>query len=424
MTKRSVFALAAVPLGTALCLSLASAQTLDAKRPRTFTVGAPRGAAVAERVDAARSGRSSKPLPSSNLHVEWRRALGSSIDHAPLVDASETVYALASRGDVVAFAPDGTEKWRVATGVPQPGPGALLSDGTVVFVGASGEAIGARAGVQRFRTRVGRAEPTGPNAAPLPLDDGGAIVATSLDLAVLDAEGNARARGQAPEPITAPLVSALGKVVVVGASGAVYAWAPGAGDPTRVGSFGARIDGAAALVDAHTLVAVVGSEVKAVDLTHNVTSTRGAPPLGAYVGPVAARGDSVYLLEFTQTGSFVVGLDASGNETLRAQATTYAPLLSPDGGAVPIVVPPHSGPIVDSSGTLAFAAPDGPVGIATGSGTTASIELVSELVCSRSAAPGSRPAATVAGLAPASSGTLVVACSSGAVVKVSAGKSF
>ena len=422
----------------------ASAQSLDPRRARTFLVGGARGVSPTDRVDSGRTGFARTALPPSNIHVEWRKALGSSIDHAPLVDDVGNVIVVAGRGDVVVMGPDGAEKSRAVTGAVQAGPPVLLSDGTIVFVSAGGEALGVRGSVTRFRTRVGRSEAVAPRVAPLALDDGGVVVGTVGELTVLDAQGNVRARTSTPEAVTSPLVSALGKVAFVGASGAVYLWAPG-GDPSRAGSFGAPIDGGAALSDDHTLVAVThgGTQLTAVDLVKNVAVTRSSAPVGVYLGPPAMRGDVAYVVSFTSTGSTLVGLDANGLEVARVVLTSTPLLLGADGGVAPLVVPPHAGALVDAAGTVVVAAPEGPIGVATsgpaappsaapsagadGGGasvasiSTGSVEFVSDLVCSRGAAPGGRPASSTTGIAPAGNGAFVVACSNGALVKVSQG---
>jgi hypothetical protein len=270
------------------------------------------------------------------------------------------------------------------------------------------------------------------------------VVSTAGELAVLDALGNVRARAASPEPLSSPLLSALGKVAFVGASGAVYLWSPGR-EPSRAGSFGAAVDGAAALSDDHTLVAVThgNTQLTAVDLAKNVTVMRSAAPSGAYLGPPAMRGEVAYLVHFTSTGSTLLGLDPNGLEVARVILTSNPPPLTPDGGTSPLVVPPHTGALVDGAGTVVVAAPEGPIGVAAfaaappsprGSDasdidggasaaaapmTTGIIDLVGELVCSRGAAPGGRPASSTSGLAPAGKGAFIVACSNGALVKVS-----
>lgn len=415
--RHSIVALVAAAPVAWLAIGSGHAQSLDTKRARTFVVGAPRGASQAERVDPGRTGFAKTPLPAGPLHVEWRRALGSALEHAPLVDDAGNVHAVVGRGDVVVVGVDGTERSRVVTGA-QAGAAAITSDGTVVFVSASGEAIGVRAGALRYRTRVGRNEGIVPGAAPLPLADGGVVVATPNDLAVLDADGNVRVRSVSPEPLVAPLLSAQGKIIGVGASGAVYGWEPGR-EPTRIGGFGAPIDGAAALADERTLVAITASRIDlvAVDLVRGANTTRASAPVGVYLGPPALRGTMAFFVGMTPTSSSLIAIDATGQNVADVGLTTNVPPVTPDGGPPPLVVPPHAGVLVDAAGTVAFVAPDGQIG--TVHGRAGTVELVTDVVCSRGgvARPG-MPMPAGPSLAPAGPGAFVVACANGALARV------
>jgi hypothetical protein len=394
--------LAAAAVGTSLA-GAAAAQTLDTHGARTLVVGTPAGGARVDRVDRGRTGQSPGPLPSSGLRVEWQTPfLGMAIEQAPLVDQTGTTYVLGSQGDVVALGRDGVERWRASTGVSQPGPGTLLSDGSVVFVASNGMAVAVREGHERWRVRFGRADSQRP--APLPMEDGGVVVATSRELALLDADGNERARATLPEPSTVPLVSALGRVVVVATSGTVYGWGMG-GDPARIGSFGSATDQGAALVDDHTLVAVTSghTHLTAVDLARGTTTTRAVAPSGAWLGPPATARGVAHFLALTQTSELVLGLDAAGSEVRRTVLSSHPALLGPDGGPVAIVVPPHVPPLVDAAGVVAFAGSEG-AGVASG----ASVDTVAD-ICP--AAGGG----VSAGLAPLSAGMFVVACRAGSL---------
>jgi outer membrane protein assembly factor BamB len=479
MRRRAVFAIALGCAGGALLAAAAAApfalaQSFETRRPRTFVVGARRAGSATDRVDGARTGLSPSTLPSARVVVAWRRTVGPSLEGPVVVDDAGTVYAIAGRGEVVTLSPDGSERARVPTGLPQPGPPTLLSDGTVVFTSALGEAAGVLRGAVRFRARIGAPTSATIPVAPLPLEDGGAVAAVGSELALLDAEGNVRARAHVAEPITAPIVSAhaLGQpaVVVVTAPGTVYAWSFGP-DAARVGSFGGPIDGGAALADAHTLVAVTanGSHLDALDLDRGVAVTRAVSPDGLYLGPPAMRGENAFLLAYTDTDSCAVALDPSGRETSRIiLAPTGASLLAdagasvtfvlptgsatatasafptspftppsasasagPGAGPAPLVVPPHGGPIVDSAGTLAFVTPDGDIGIAPAAG---GVDTLGEGVCPppssalTAADTATRLAIMARGgmapprLSPAGEGAFVVACPTGVVAKITASR--
>ncbi len=409
---------------TALVTTSARGQSIRVGRARTLVVGAP-GGSRADRVDAARTGLARTPLPASGLRVEWRVAAGTAIDDAPLVDSRGGSYVVGTRGEVVALARDGTERWRVPTGALDPGPAVLLSDDTIVFADASGEAIGLREGEVRWRTRFGRAD--GVHPSPLPLEEGGVVVATERDLAVLDAEGRPIARTTLPEAIAAPLLSALGQVVAVTMSGAVWGWAPGTSEATRLASFGSPIEGGAALADGHTLVAIAanGTTFAAVDL-RRVNGSGAAVPravatAGLWLGSPAMRGEEATLAMIGPASELAIAVDADGRELRRALLVGHVPSGLFDAGA-PASGPASSGAplLVDAFGAVAFATIDGSVGIAaigpSGDGT---VELLSD-ACPRPIGPATS-AGTVAGLAPLPPQSFLATCRSGTVLAITGG---
>jgi hypothetical protein len=396
----------------------APGQMVDIPRPRTLTVGTPAGGARTERVDCARTGRARTALPSSGLHTEWRTPLGTLVEHGPLVDARSNIYVVGTRGDVIALGRDGAERWRLATGAAQPGPATLLADDTLAFVDASGEAIAVRDAAVKWRVRFGRSAVTHP--APLPLDDGGVVVATThdltvLDLTVLDAEGHERARTTLREPTTLPLVAARGQVIAVTTSGAVWSWAPGSAEPMRIASFGSPVDGGAALADDHTLVAVTAGQIHltAVDLLLRATTTRAVVSTGMLFGPPAARQSTTYLVLVTPTSELAIAIDASGVERFRVLLASHPPPVGADGGPSMPPIAPHTAPLVDRAGALAFATAEGSIGVTNG----AVVELLGEK-CEPPVGGASRGTPPVAGLAPLEDGALVAVCHAGAVVAI------
>jgi hypothetical protein len=427
---RAAWASAAVAAAIA---ASAAAQTVDVERARTFVVGTPgaSGGARVDRLDAARTGRTRTLLPTGDLRSSWRTPVGAQVAVTPLVDGHGTIYVVGTRGEVITLAANGSERWRVSTGAMQPGPPALLSDDTLVFADAAGEALALRDAAVRWRVRFGR--PDGTHPAPLALDDGGAVVATTRDLALLDADGHERARTTLPEPTKLPLVAALGKVVVVTTSGVVWTWAPGATDLTRVASFGGPVDGGAALVDDRTLVAVTGSSalLSVVDLLRGTTTTRAIAPSGVWLGPPATRDGAAYLLLLAPTGESAVAVNSSGAELLHVPVLLRPLAPSPDGGAAPVVTPAHTGPLVDSVGTIAFATIEGGIGVVSNGAVdllpdacppAATLEHASS-AAERASARSNGGAATtegpaVAGLAPLGPGAFLAACRSGAVLAV------
>ncbi|HEX4447518.1 MAG TPA: PQQ-binding-like beta-propeller repeat protein [Polyangiaceae bacterium] len=395
------------------------AQTVDAERSRTLTVGLPPGAR-AEQVDAARTSLSRTRLPASGLRVAWRAPAGAPLEHAPLVDARGTTYAVTMRGDALAVGPDGAERWRSPTGGLGPGPATLLADDTLVFVDATGVAIAVREGTVRWRAKIGAADPDRP--APLPLVDGGVVVATSREVSVLDAEGHERARTTFPEPCFGPLISALGRVVAVATSGVVWAWAPGAPEPTRAGSFISAPDSDAAMADDHTLVAVVGGRttLAAVDLLHGTTASRAIAPGGVWRGAPAMRGAMATLVLASPSGESALSLDASGRELSRALLFARSGLARGDAGAPPAGPAAAEPLLIDPGGTLVFTTPEGAFGASPmGASSDPPVEVLTD-VCPRPGALGGAPQgqSPVAGLAPLATGSFVAACRSGTLVAI------
>ena len=415
----------AASLGIAVAVH---AQRIDPKRPTTLIVGAPGGASPAARVDARRTGFSRVPLPTGMLRIAWQKSLSTNIEGPPLVNDAGDVILVTGRGEIVTLeAWDGSEMPHgvVASAGPH-GPAGLLTDSTVVFVTSAGDAVGARNGALRFRTRVGDGRMTNERAGVLALHDGGVALAAGTELATLDSEGHVRARATLEEPVAAPLVAVpQGKIAAITSTGKVFLWAPGR-EPIRTGNFGSPIDGAATLVDDHTLVAIAGlGQLVELDLSRGVAIARMSSP-AILLGPPAFRGETAYLLATLPGRTFALAIDAAGQEIARVSLVTTPPPPVADGGPSPPTIPPHTGPLVDAAGTLAFASPEGHVGVVTKDGA---VDVLGETFCLR--APGlssartpspASPSAAYAGLAPAGPHAFVVACETGTVTKVIATK--
>jgi hypothetical protein len=392
----------------------AEAQKIDPRRPTVFVVGAPPGASPMQRVDARRTGASKTPLPAGTLRIPWRKTTGLTIDQPALSGADGALAIVSVRGDVTFLDDAGEERATVKVGAAQVGPAAMTSDGTVVYATSAGDVIGVRRfqPIPRFTTRIGGDRNV--RAAPLALDDGGVVIATLTDLVVLDSEGNVRSRVSLPEPPDAPLLATGDKVLAITRTGAVFGWTPGR-EPVRLGSFSAPVDGGAVLVDGGLLVAVIeGNHLAEVDVSRGGRSTRSIAPQGLYLGPPATRtgnaaAPTTTLLSFTHSREFVVTLDAAGQELLRAPIASFSPTPLPDGGVPPLVAPPHTGTLVDSRGTIAFAATDGRVGVVTPEGA---VESLGEVLCAKGVRSG------VVGLTPFGKGAFAVTCDGGIIARV------
>jgi len=358
-----------------------------------------------------------------------------------------TILVFTGRGDLLELDPDGTERRRTGVGVGPVGPGAILADGTVVAMTTAGEAVGIARGAVRFRTRIGD-----PGAlvkiAPLALDDGGVVVANNSgpggapvasDIAALDVDGRVRTRATVPAPIAWPLVATEVGVACITAGGVVFLWTPGHA-PRLAGSFGGALDGGAAALDGRTLVAVVDARrLVALDLDHADARVLANSAAGALLGPPSVRADTAYVMEVSPGLLRLSAVDPSGKVASRSlsvgPAWVDAAGASPpagSGGVAHARPPVHSATLVDGSGRVAFAGPDGHIGVVFGDGLTD----LGEVVCSRGAPPlggpptvlpnqravgprtSARPSAGFAGLVPTGPNAFLVACEAGMLMQI------
>ncbi len=411
---------AAVLLVAIASLSAAAlAQRSDPRHPSTILVGVPQGPAATVRVDARRSGLSRVALPRAPLRKEWEVTTGAPVEVPPIVTDKEIVVL--SHGDLTWLAPDGQELARAPLRLGPTSPPAVLSDGTVVFVTTQNEVRGythAAGGhyAARFQTRLGGERVgAGQFVTPLALDDGGVAVAGTNELVVLDADGDVRARTATPEPLTGALLAAGGKIIATARTGVVYAWTPGR-DASRIGSFDGAIDQGATLTEDGTLLAVVGGRhLYAMDPRQGIAVPRATiGGAGYYLGPVALRGKAAYLMAAVPGHTFAIALDPAGTETLRVPLSTPPIVLAPDGGPGAFGMPAHTGVVIDRSGTLAFATPDGVVGVVSPGGMVSSMPVPP---CTHIRGRG------VTSLVPAGPGAFLVTCDNagGTVVRVTSG---
>ncbi len=412
MTRVRAWALGA--LAVCATFGVALAQRSDPRRPTTLIVGPSPGLAATVRGDAHRTGVVGAPLPRGPLHVEWRFAAGG-IEQSPVV-TQDAILVVSTNGNVMAIGHDGSEKWHQSLGVSSSSPSApaLLADGTVVVVaGVDAVAVGVQKNGVRFRTPL--VGSVNPSVTPLAMDDGGVAVATESEVALLDAAGNVRFRAPIPEPVTGPLLASStpsgARVLATSkATGVVFAWTPGR-DVARVGSFGALIQGGAVAIDDNTLLAVVeGPRLMTLDLRQGVAVPLATFAGGSYFWPPAFLRGVAYTMAGLPGRTFVVGVDLSGQERSRIPLPVVALPVTVDAGLGPFVAPPHAPVIVDETGTVAFAAPEGPVGVVE----NGAVSTVTETVCGR--AFQNRRAVT--SLASGGPGVLLVTCGTGNLVRV------
>jgi hypothetical protein len=410
--------------------SIALADAIDPSLPRAVVVGAPRGAAPSERLDAARTGRTRTRLPQPPIEL-WRRHITGGIEQLPVVDADDNILIALTAPEAIKLGPDGKEIWRVRLGAASPvAPPVLTSDGTMVVITAAGQAWGISPnGAVRFTTPLG-VRGRDIETTPLPLRDGGLVVASGPTLLELDRDGAVRARtaldtkpGSPDSRVTGALLAAppgdaslAGATLFTTETGAVYSFRP-PGLPRKLGSFGGLAKKGAVLVDARTLLAVVENRrIVALDLPTGTTHVRAsAAPLGFFDGPVtlgpASRGGLALVAH--QSG-LLLGFDAAGNEKLRLALEKPPP--APDAGAPgasggvmggsigffgPIELKPSPPLIVDPAGSIGFARVNGRVGVV---GPEGNLALAGERVCS---AP--------IGVVPAGDKRMLLACRDGGV---------
>jgi PQQ-like domain len=387
---------AAAGLGLSALVPNVSGETLDPSLPQRRVVGAPNGACAMNRVDGARTGRTRQALP-EHPRVLWRARVTGGLDLPPAVDAGGHVVAASPAAQVTEIDRDGKAIFSVKTGVSAPALGPVLtSDGTRMVVTAGGElyAISSNGNVEHRRTL-----PFGTvrNAVqPLATSDGGAVLASGGMLLSVDSSGGIRARAElAPAP--AALIERHARVLVVTQDGDVYEWKPPA-EPTKLASFGGKVDEGAALSSPNHVTAVVDHQrVMDLNLTAGTRHVR-VESSETLQGPPAilANGET----RVASLSGLMLGHDRTGAETTRAALEPPLP-----GGS--IVTPGVANPpplVVDTRGRVAFARPGLDAGVVLPNGETRS---------AKGAACGD-PAALV----PAGPNRMLLACRSGLLIMI------
>jgi len=417
MMRRLALRLAAAIGWPLVPVATAWGQTVDVERPRMLVVGSPSTRTASEVPNSASPGVSTTRLPSGRLRIGWRASLGMSVEHAPVLDPHGNVCVVGERGEVMALSATGEELWRLATNFAQPGPSTVLRDGTIVFADGSGAAVAVREGFLRWRTSFARADAARP--PPLALDDGGVIVAAGNVIALLDAEGQERARLALPDTVASLLAAEPNQMAVVTTQGTVWTWNPGALEPTRVASFDASIDARPALGNGHVLFAIAagGSRLLAADLSTGSTTVRASATGSLWVGPPAVRGETVSLLALATGGEIALTLDGRGTEIGQAWIGS-SPFAVADGGVALRGPIPRAPLLVDSDGTLAFAAADGAVGVVARLGSSRpEVQRISD-PCPAPAGTRSAVDSVVVGITPLRPGAFLAVCHRGTLLAV------
>jgi len=160
------------------------------------------------------------------------------------------------------------------------------------------------------------------------------------------------------------------------------------------------------------------SRLVAMDLMHHgATVTRSSVQAGIYLGPPALAGDVAHLLAMTAGRTLLLAIDGSGQERMHHQVSTFAPMTLADGG-LSLMSPSHTGVLVDAAGTVAFATPEGLIGVASAAG---GVRMLGETPwATRITAAGKPHNGNVVGIAPSRDGFVVVS-ESGNLVEVVGG---
>jgi len=469
VTPRRVSEAIALALTTSLFVGVVAAEDVKVERFHAFVVGSPARGFREDRADAVRSGWTQTPLPRGTLRTLWATPVAAidasppmrsggaregprsaplvdggarggprsaplvdnswtdirpTIDQASVVDENGTVYAVDTSMKVTSLASNGTVRWtlRPSTGGKGPSPLALLTDGTLVVLDSSGQVFAVKQGSVRWSVALGFESRT---ASTLALDDGGVGVSAGRVMAILDVDGNVRARTKVPDTIETPLVASRGIILAADATGAVWSWKPGPGTPERIGGFGEPTDSFAAVDRWLVAVPRSGTRVLALDVSNGQTSVFAtATPGERYTGPptldpiAPERETSAFILAATASSlSFVVvGLEGRARETRLLQG--YSPIASTDGGIEPISAEARTPPLVDPSGTLVFATSGGDVGIVRGESVWRAIAVCGHyrLDSDPAASHAGRALPLVIGLAPLRPGAVVATCGSGVIV--------
>lgn len=383
----------------------AHAEGLDASMPRTVIVGAPKGPAPSERVDAHRSGRTKTTLPVPAVE-RWRRHLGGNIDVLPVVDESGRIWTALTIPEIVAVNAEGKETLRIRLGTSSAiTPPVLTSDGSVVVVTTNGAAVAiSREGRIKFATPLGlRGRDL--DVAPLARADG-SVVFGGRALVEVDASGTVRSRASLPEKAVGALLEGPDGVLATTDSGSVYAFHP-PNLPRKIGNFGGPIRRGAVLEGTRTLLAVVGGKtVVGLDALTGLTYTRiGDMALGSLDEPIALHPKGHVVLTYASGRLFAV--DSTGTERMRSILDKGA------GDQVPAAffgtgdARPSPPVIVDDAGNIAFIRQSGRMGVVRPDG---SVSVTSERLCNNPI-----------GIQPAGDRKLIVACRDGTIWMLGSG---
>jgi hypothetical protein len=407
---RGVHRVAAFTLLSSLAALVLTSQVsrathVDPTEPTAIVVGPAPGIAPMARIDGGRRGRSPLPLP-ARPKIAWRRATRGGLDFAPLaVDSRGAVVApSATLPELTELAANGANGWRSSTrrGLSIAGV-VLLGDATRLVATSAGDLVGfSPEGVQRFATALDLQERNA-RLGILPLDDGGAAVASGQEIVEVDGDGTLRQKTRLPERVMGPLVGTPAGTIATSSTGTAYLVRPGY--VRKLGTFGGEpSESGASTADGRTLWAVVDHQrVVALDLATGETQVRFAVTDQSLHGPVVfGRHDALVITTWT---GVLVTLDPNGTEVRRTPLEPRYASLVTDAGKVDFAALEESpAPVTDDEGRVAFARVGDRIGVV---GPDGAVSLVANPGCGSPAA-----------LAPAGARRIVVGCRDGTVIMI------
>lgn len=359
--------------------------------PHVLWLGAPRGPASAREVDASGT-RSTLSLPEpERARVAWQRRLASGASGNVLVDAAGSIFVPGLRR-VAELGSDGSIRYQLDAPFSATVAAALLADGTRAVLTREGRVLGwSERGALVFQAELDVPAPSGASAL-LPLPDAALLVAVGRWLFAFDASRDLPLHAALPSAIA--LVRQVGgRTLVVDDRGHTFEWQRGA-EPRPVGELSAPA--IAALGDGEILVALTNARtLESLDPASGRTRE-----LARFEAP-----GPLPLLALSATGRWVT-LGAQGDwSILGANMPSPAPgarlRRDPAGGIREAEL------LVDGRGVVAHWAANRPLSLGGEGGTEREL---TEVRCSDPVA-----------LAPAGTGRLVAACSSGALWLIDSG---
>jgi hypothetical protein len=367
----------------ALVATSARATDVDGSGVARLAAGPPQSIA---RADRGRTGRVPR-LPSEPT-LAWRARVNGGLA-AAIAPTATGAWAATADGDLALLDERGAERGRVALGGPAVFSPVVTPAGDAIVVTEAGDVICVKpSGRVRFRVRLdGQSRDL--RTLPLPMADGGVVVARGTTMVRFDDTGAEVARARAPEGLVGALLGDGPVVLATTDSGKVVRWSPDAaprvvarlgGLPTTTAALSGRT--LAAVVDGHRLVLldVLAGTTTALD----VSGTLDAPSIGP-------------------AGTIVIGTSAGTVLTLSPEGRELSHVSLPP---MPATSLPASDPpfLVDDEARVAFARSGGDVGVIT----AGNVALADERAC-----------ATPIGLGEAN-GRLFVSCRDGVVAAYAA----